>query len=53
MHLIYESIQEWHVLRLSLDGVREEHVCLVRYDVLDGRLLYTCGSVRVNKKEHA
>ena len=48
-----QSIQEWHVLRLSLDGVRKEHVCLVRYDVLYGRMLHTCTSERVHKKEYA
>ena len=41
-YLVKQCIKQWHVLRLGFDGVREEHVGLVRDQVGDGRLLHTC-----------
>ncbi len=40
-HLLQNGVQKLHVLRLALDSVREEHVCLVRDESMDRGLLHT------------
>ena len=51
LYLVKQGIQQGHVLRLGLDRMREKHVGLVWYQIINGRLLHTWEGEREREKQ--